>query len=917
MSRKTDIGSSSRPQYTRSYGDFRGVDLSSDPSEVAVNRAADLLNMYRDYDSEHGAAIETIPGYRCLFNLQGEVHGIWGYSSSQDESMREYAVVHAGTGLYTFALDERDNGDEACVKQHEGLADARSSAFVQNNNFYICDGEEIYVMKSDFSVKTLREEAYVPITYLSGGAYEQRNMLTNAFINRDTAVVTETFEEPKEKYSNYIDNDWKTFTDGYVLVPKDAYSEKTELININNRTRNIDELDVRTLLNTYYSTSSSTIHGINITTDLIDNLGLTRIIGDRKTPNGILNPISTGVKNQIEEYYSGFAEDTPMVGKYQADITIYERCLELSKVMVDGKEIPRLIQIKEKDEEGNVTRTLSYQYADNSSVTASDIFYLPVNEKVTMDGVKKTYVSFIHIYSTDKLDLDTKVVDIYGIAESINMRKSGETAKHIDYINANKEYSGTADEAILNCSVATTFDGRVFLTGNKKLPNTVFYSQRDLTGYNNPAYFGAYNYFNDGIDNAPNVAMLATSSVLMVLKQSTIHGSSIYYHTAADGLDDVLPRIYPSVPGVAGLGCEGAALNFLDDAVFISDRGVEGISKEALNLERTIGHRSSNIDRLLRNCDLSNAQMCRWGGYLCVFDGNGKVYLGDSRQLFQGVDGAVEYEWFLLDGIGGYSGGNERFKTLTVYPELEDGYTMKDASYDGGTVSISEVSEYVDDYSKVETVTLKYGNGKTTSAWLVERNGDNIICDTDGELEGGSFSPACIGATIDGVLYFGTKGGHICCFNTDKRGQAFDGEKVDSDTIHREYYSFCGRRYPSYIALKSDNCGVPHLTKRTARKTCVMKLKAMFGSAVNVKARTDREDWGDVVSAQTNTKFAFDDIDFANFTFSGTPETIVALKDKKKKWVEKQLYFGSDGFKSPFGLYSVTYNYEIQGRVKK
>lgn len=909
MSRKTDIGSSSRAQYTRSYGDFRGVDLSSDPSEVAVNRAADLLNMYRDYDSEHGAAIETIPGYRCLFDLQGEIHGIWGYSSSQDESMRKYAVVHAGTRLYTFELDKRDEG--SCEMRFEGLADSRSSAFVQNNNFYICDGANIFVMKadSDFSVSNLKDEAYMPITYLSGGAYEQRNMLTDKFINRDTAVAPEQFKEPESTFLNGSNGGWpiwEQFIEGLVFA-----SDGKSVVDISNRPRNIDELDVKTLLNTSYASSSEggSSSYLIITLELIQSLNIKRLIGERNS-NSPGVKLTDEIKNAVDEYYSGFAEDTPMAGKYQADVTIYEPCLELTRVAVDGTEIPRLIQIRDNDK-----RTLTYQYADKSSTDTADIFYLPVNERLTVEGVNKEYVSFIHIYSTQKMDLDTKVVDIHGIAEPINMRKSGEAAKHIDYISANKEYNGSAEEAILNCPIATTFDGRVFLTGNSKLPNTVFYSQRDLTGYNNPAYFGAYNYFNDGVDNSPNVALLATSSVLMVLKQNTLHGSSIYYHTAQDGLDDVLPRIYPSVPGVAGLGCEGAALNFLDDAVFISDRGVEGVSKEALNLERTIGHRSSNIDRLLRGGELSKAKMCRWGGYLCIFDGNGKLYLGDSRQLFQGVDGAVEYEWFLLDGIGGYRGGNERFKTLTVYPELGGGYTMADASYDGGSVSVSEVSEYVE-HSELKSVELKYPAGKVT-AWLVERGGINILCDSDGELEGGEFSPACIGATINGVLYFGTRAGQICCFNTDKRGKAFGGEPVDNDTIHREYYSFCGRRYSSYIALKSDNCGVPHLTKRTARKTCVMKLKAMFGSSVKVMARTDREEWGDIVSAQTNTKFAFDDVDFANFTFSGTPETIVAIKDKKKKWVEKQLFFGSDGFKSPFGLYSVTYNYEIQGRVKK
>ena len=891
--RKTDISTSSRSQYTRSYGTVRGVDFSSDPSEVAADRAADLVNMYRDYDSEHGAAIETIPGYRCLFDIGGKINGIWGYSSSQDESMENYVVVHAGTGLYTFKADERDSG--IFEQRFDGLADMPSTAFLQNNNFYICDGDGIYIMKSDFSVASIEEEAYIPLTYISGQMYEQRNMICDKFINRDTIISNGTFEEAEEAYG-YIDNysDWQKF-----IQENFEYEEKGNAViikDIRSRARRTNELDARELNRRYSAGENEADYYTSLSSELINNLGLNKDKNVFNEPTRLIGAYGNSKDDIIalvDEHYAG-EEGCPLYGKYTADITIYEPCEKLTKVIVNGKEIPKGRPDMEE---------------------VPPVFYLPVQEIVDFDGEEKVFYAFIHLFAENKIDINEKEIEIYGVAAPLNFQKSGESDKHISYIKSNNEYTGTAKEAILKCGISTTFDGRVFLTGNPKLPNTVFYSQRDLTGYNNPTYWGAYNYFNDGVDNAPNVALLATSSVLMVMKQSTIHGSSIYYHTGADGLDDVVPRIYPSVPGVAGVGCEGAALNFLDDAIFVSERGIEGVSKETLNLERTIGHRSSNIDRLLRGKSLKDAKMCRWGGYLCVFDGDGKIYLGDSRRLFQGVDGAIEYEWFLLDGIGAYRGGNKRYRTLTVFPEIEGGYTLADATHAGKGLSVATESEYVE-FSQVKSVEVEYPDG-SLSVWVIERDGADIICDTDGELEGGEFSPACVGFSMGGVLYFGTTGGQICCFNTDKRGQAFENEEVDSDTIHNEYYTFCGRRYQSLIALKSDNCGVPHLTKRTARKTCVMKLKAMPGSAVNVKVRSDREDWEDVVSSQTNTMFSFDELNFGNFTFASNGETIVTLKEKKKKWVEKQFLFKSDGFKSPFGLYNITFNYEIQGRVKK
>ena len=210
--RKADMGTTSSPQYTRGYSVIRGVDFSSDPSEVAEYRAASLKNMYRDYDSEHGAAIETIPGFRRLFDFSGQVHGMWGYSSSQDDMQEEYVIVHAGTRLLAFKLAERDSGAfEECF---DGLADRRSTAFAQNNKFYICDGNDIFVVSPSeegdkaFSVVSLCEAAYVPITYISGAAYEQRNMLTDRFINRDTAVATEKYKHNADLI-NYFDTNIK------------------------------------------------------------------------------------------------------------------------------------------------------------------------------------------------------------------------------------------------------------------------------------------------------------------------------------------------------------------------------------------------------------------------------------------------------------------------------------------------------------------------------------------------------------------------------------------------------------------------------------------------------------------------------------------------------------------------------------
>ena len=908
--KKTDLGNSSRSQYTRSYTSTRGVDFVSDPSFVDESRSPNLLNMYRDYGSEHGAAIETIPGYRCLFDFSGAVHGIWGYASSQDEKQTTYVLVHSGTKLFAFQLDKRDSGEyEECF---DGLADRKSSAFLQNNNFYICDGEGIYVLSPHerafgelvaptFDVQSLEDAAYRPITYLSGAAYEQRNMLSDKFINRNTAVVNGRFGDGIEEIEleafkrDEQNSAWHNFIKDYeyeLRVWSDQYY-MYKLTGLKGEARIFDELDARQLIATYGTDMSGVGTGrywVSITKELIEKYKIKRLIGPQIQDRFLSSSENVTITDEaiaaVEEYYSGEEEDTPMYGKYVANIPIYEPCIAIEKVTVNGEEIP------------------CFEGGDE----VPDVFYMPVRELSTVDGEKKWYYSFIHIYAKARSDIDSREVDIYGVAAPVKLQTSGAAAKRTDYLNANKEYKGTSKEAILGCGISATFDGRVFLTGNSKLPNTVFYSCRDLTGFNNPAYYGVYNYFNDGTDNAPNVAMLATSSILMVLKDNTISGSAIYYHRGEDGGDDLIPRIYPSTPGVAGLGCKGATLNFLDDAVFISDRGLEGISKEALNSERTVGHRSSMIDRVLKGG--KDVTMCRWGGYLCIFDGTGQMFLGDSRQLFTGIDGNAEYEWFFISGLFGYAADYRRFKTVTVLPEAFEGATV-----DGVPLVAAKEEETVGDSRLLSGLALCAGGER--EVYYTEVDGKRVLCDTDGELIGGMKSPACVGFSVGDILFFGTDAGHVCCFNTDKRGIMVDGDEVAPDAIHRSFYTFAGHRYGSHVAFKSDNCGVSHLTKRTTPKTCVMKLKAMLGSLVKVRVRTDRETWEEVATSQSNNVFSFDDVDFDNFTFDGDEERIITVKEKKKKWVEKQFLLTADGYMTPFGFYSLTYNYEIQGRVKK
>ena len=95
---------SKKREYTLSYEAMRGVDLSTDGSNMKRYRYAYLENMYRDYNGEGGVLIESVPGFRKVASLKKRIHRIYLQRIGENE---EYVVLHAGDSLYRFNLAKR------------------------------------------------------------------------------------------------------------------------------------------------------------------------------------------------------------------------------------------------------------------------------------------------------------------------------------------------------------------------------------------------------------------------------------------------------------------------------------------------------------------------------------------------------------------------------------------------------------------------------------------------------------------------------------------------------------------------------------------------------------------------------------------------------------------------------------------
>ncbi len=872
----------STAEYTRSYKNLRGVDLS-ELSCDAESRFSYLENMYVDYDGDGG--VESIPGFRKLFTLDGKINRIF----SRRCDGYEYLAVHAENKLYYFRADDRDTLEgPPCI--YSNLRDGRSCSVTYGENLYIFDGEKIIKVDKNGAVTEITSESsevYVPTTHIDGENNEPRNLLTNCFYQKYTIRSTDelSFETEGLTYA-ILDYD------------KGICAVSGSSVRISGALH----------IPSYTSIGGRRYKVVEILDYAFDGQGdITALI-----TNGNLEKIGYRAFAQCTNLNMVYLSKTvKSIGAYS-----FDHCTALSFFYVgEGFEVFGSTPF-------NVCTSLNdihyakgsddFEKIENRLAFEDRMVYYNVPYKQIMLSVElKGGVSEISGVKVDGEDIQ------YEFSESRQMIliycSDGELVQGRSltisgtFSNAGDGFLSTElgkrlepKEDILGCSMACSFDGRIFLSGNPALPGVVFYSEAGF-GTGSALYFSTDNYIIDGTGDYPVSSILPVGEKLLVFKSGDDGAGSIFYHTATG---QEKSRSYPTSFIRNGTTLSADSCVFMGDGIFVSSEGVcsaiEGSSDTPY-----IRCLSNNISRLLSSEPISDIRLAEWCGYLVVSSG-GRMYLADSRGKYTD-SGSRFYEWYYLNGIGTYRNDTRIYRYLSKSKSGRKVHPKPDTIVEATVYSAKTSNDTYEYYTK-------------------EPEGDFSVYPTE-EYRGGGFYPATEIFSLGNLLFFGTDSGDLCIFNNDKRGEpppyivgdaGYDSEEYKrkmGNIIHPYYYSFGNHAVSYTLATAPDDCDISYLEKSTVRASLAVKLKCMSDCEISIFVKTDRGGIKELCKIHPGV-VDFYGLDFSRLALDGAEYTTLSINEQEKGWIEKQYIFTAQSFRAPMGIHSLAYRYKIKGKIR-
>ena len=199
------------------YQRFRGLDLSTDQTQIDDSRSPKMVNMI----SDSGGYPEVRVGWRVLHSFEGggKVGSIYPFTIDGVRQM----IVHVGTRLVRLMKEEKAiHYTEKTLMT--GLTEGLSQGFYFGGDLWILTGGE-YIHYDGVGAKKVEEEAYVPTTSILRGSTgaktnEAVNLLSpwrkNTFVtdgsNKSFTVDTGKIDKGSIVTAEYTDKNGKKVT---------------------------------------------------------------------------------------------------------------------------------------------------------------------------------------------------------------------------------------------------------------------------------------------------------------------------------------------------------------------------------------------------------------------------------------------------------------------------------------------------------------------------------------------------------------------------------------------------------------------------------------------------------------------------------------------------------------------------------
>lgn len=901
---------------TVEYGDFLGLDAAHEVSKLSYRRLPRMRNMWRDYRRGAGDALETAPGYRTLCRLPRPIHSI----TRQRVGRESFLAVHAGEWLYRIPERDRDRPlTLAALPPLLRVGNVPSQAIAVGEEVLLL-AEGYFRLAADGTAR--RVEGTVPTLRFNGEEYEQRNLLSE----EGDAVFS------LEDLSGFEDG-----TEGLCYTPTEEGEVSVAGVPAL-RDRFVITVPPRVLLGGTWRRVTSVaplgFRNFAVQTILLPEglrevgasafrgcAGLSEVI----LPSTVkkVGGFAFGELPHLERVYlsgdlllqNGAFADTPALKDVYFSGTEEER--ETVKT-VGGNDLGRA--------------GVTWHCGAAAPLPAAGVLRFPILDaatevaSVTLDG--EPLEGEREIFGTTVL---CTVATEGELVASVRLTVADRTALFgrrlaVRLKLAAAAVDGVDGDLVGECTRMAYAFGRVIFSGHPRLPGTVFVSK-----VSDPGYVGILDHVRAG-DGANVTGLLSGGDVLYVL---TDRGGEV--RALAETDSDLLPRVLVRVGAFEGASLT-AGVALPDDTVLSAEGGVYGV--EATGDRFRLSRRASLIAPLLAREGVPRA-LAVWDGYLCLLYGE-RMYLGDTGRLHRDV-GAREYEWLLWDGIGSYSNDAPLYRRQPAFGGFAEPPVPYAPAEGEVRAALTEEGREV------------FYEASPEGAYLV---------DWDGERTGGTLSPATCLCPSGELLYFGTEEGAVCLFNTDRRGEALygevesslllspaggalaapdrlarhgertlerrelfgqdgaprgvfpvfrDGDRAvlcrllltprDENSLAEFDYTHGGHRYFSGFALKWEDAGMPDRVKRMRPGSFLAEVVPFRNSAFHVLCHTDR---GSVEKLDLRTSGGGEESgDFSRFDFEAGDGLTLLLRPPLRPFRRIRLEFGSDGFRSPFGILSV------------